>query len=167
MEPRTDTVDRIESLIAPTVVEMGFAIVRVLISGTNRPRLQVMAERSDGRAMTIDHCAEISRAISSLLDLEDPIAGAYTLEVSSPGLDRPLVRLADFERFAGREAKVTTRFLLDGRRRFRGRLLGALGETVRIEVEGRPVDLPFGEITKAKLILTDELLAPRREGQER
>jgi ribosome maturation factor RimP len=150
--------ERIEQLIAPTVEEMGFSIVRVLLSGGDRLRLQVMAERQDGRAMVVDDCADLSRAISALLDVEDPIAGAYTLEVSSPGIDRPLVRPRDFERFAGHEARIEMNVTIAGRRRFRGRLLGLKGDVVRVSVEGEEIELPFSGISKAKLVLTEELL---------
>jgi ribosome maturation factor RimP len=150
---------RIEELIAAPLDDMGYELVRVQISGTQRHTLQVMAERRDGRGMTVDDCAAISRELSALLDVEDPIGGSYTLEVSSPGLDRPLTRPKDFERFAGLEARVELHGPRDGRRRFRGRLKGLEGNMVRIDVEGETVELPFADIQRAKLILTDELLA--------
>ena len=150
---------RIERRITPTGEALGFTVVRVQISGGQRPRLQVMAERRDGKAMMVDDCADISRAIAAVLEVEDPIAGAFTLEVSSPGIDRPLVRLGDFERFAGFEAKVETNRPVGGRRRFRGRLVGVAGQVVRIQVKGATVDLPYADIGRAKLLLTDELLA--------
>lgn len=154
---------RLERLIAPSVEAMGFDVVRVMLTGTSRPVLQVMVERRDGAGMTVDDCAGISRAISALLDVEDPVAGGYTLEVSSPGLDRPLVRLGDFARFAGHEAKVETLRPIDGRRRFRGRLLGVDEGTVRILVDGVSRDLPYPDIQRAKLILTDDLIAGAEE----
>ena len=98
----------VEHLIGPSIEAMGYQVVRVLISGKHRPRLQIMVERSDGAGMTVDHCATVSRAIEAILDVEDPIIGSYELEVSSPGVDRPLTRLADFERFVGLKAKVET-----------------------------------------------------------
>lgn len=125
---------RIEALITPAVQAMGYDVVRVLVSGQQRPVLQVMAERVDGAPMTVDDCADISRALSALLDVEDPITGAYTLEVSSPGIDRPLTRLADFVRFAGFEARVESALPIDGRKRFRGTLMGVQDEQVRIAV---------------------------------
>jgi len=150
----------VERLIAPTLDAMGFDIVRVQLSGDRRPRLQIMAEHSDGREMNVDDCAEISRAVSALLDVEDPIAGAYSLEVSSPGIDRPLVALGDYERFAGHLAKVETRVPVDGRKRFRGSLAGVEGGQVRLDlVDDGSVLLPFEQISRAKLIITDELLA--------
>ncbi|MBE0530510.1 MAG: ribosome maturation factor RimP [Rhodospirillales bacterium] len=150
--------ERVEQLIAPTVEDMGFSIVRVQLSGGDRLQLQVMVERQDGQAMVVDNCADLSRAISAILDVEDPIADAYTLEVSSPGIDRPLVRLRDFERFAGHEARIETNVSVNGRRRFRGRVLGIEGDVVRVAVEGEDIEVPFSAISKAKLVLTDELL---------
>ncbi len=154
---------RIETLIEPVVRDLGFEIVRVQVSGQKRRHLQIMAERRPesgvGDAMTVDDCATISRAVSAILDLEDPIGGAYDLEVSSPGIDRPLVRPADFARFAGFEAKVETFRPIDGRKRFRGRLLGLDGDTVLIMIDDGPRELPYPEIQRAKLIMTDELLA--------
>ena len=149
----------IERLIAPTLGDMGFDIVRVQLGGGQRQLLQVMAERGDGGGMTVDDCAEISRAVSALLDVADPIAGAYTLEVSSPGIDRPLTRLGDFERFAGFEAKLELRIPLKGRRRFRGRLLGLEGAQVRLATDDGELRLSFDDLAKAKLVLTDELIA--------
>ncbi len=149
-----------QGIIAPTVAAMGYEIVRVQLSGGRRPVLQVMAERVDGAAMTVDDCADISRTVSALLDVEDPISGAYHLEVSSPGIDRPLTRLKDFERYAGFEARIETKALIDGRRRFKGVLKGIAGERVRVETEdGAVAELPFGGILRAKLVLTDALIA--------
>jgi len=154
-----DLAGRVEALIGPIVEAMGFSLVRVQILGRSRPRLQVMAERTDGESMLVEDCAAISRAVSAVLDVEDPIAGAYTLEVSSPGIDRPLVRLADFDRFAGFEAKVEMDLAVDGRRRFQGRLLGTEGDAVRLRMEDSEVVLPYADIRRAKLVLTEELLA--------
>ena len=98
--------DRIAEMVRPTIEALGYSLVRVQILGRQRPRLQVMAERSDGRPMMVEDCASLSRSISAVLDVEDPIAAPYTLEVSSPGIDRPLVRLADYDRFAGFEARI-------------------------------------------------------------
>lgn len=150
---------QIERMIAPSLAAMGYDIVRVLLTGGQRPTLQVMAERADGQDMSVDDCAEISRAVSALLDVEDPIAGAYTLEVSSPGIDRPLTRPADFQRFAGFEARVETRQPVEGRKRFRGRLLGLEGDSVRIATPEGEAALPVDDILRAKLVLTDELIA--------
>lgn len=153
-----DLAQRVRTLIEPTVVAMGYDIVRIVLSGKQQPRLQIMAEARDGSGMTADRCAEISRAVSAILEADDPIDSAYTLEVSSPGIDRPLVRLGDFERFAGFEARVETASAIDGRRKFTGRLLGVDGETVRIDAEGAPVAVPFADIRRAKLVLNDALL---------
>ena len=161
-----DLAQRIEKLIAPTVGAMGFDIVRVQLSGQQRPRLQIMAERKDGQSITVEDCAELSRAIAAVLDVDDPITEAYTLEVSSPGIDRPLVRLADFERFAGFDARVETASPVDGRKRFRGRLLGTVGDAVRVDLGDGVHDIPYGAIARAKLILTDELLAAASRNQQ-
>jgi ribosome maturation factor RimP len=154
-----DSSKRIESIIAPSLDEMGFDVVRVRLMGVQRRTLQVMVERRDGANLTVDDCATVSRAISALLDVEDPIEGAFTLEVSSPGLDRPLTRPADYDRFAGLEAKVELNRLVDGRRRFRGRIIGLFDGAVRIDSESRIAEFPFEDIERAKLVLTDELLA--------
>ena len=161
-----DQPGRVERCIAPAMEDMGYELVRVLLSGKQRPRLQIMAERIDGTPMTVEDCAGISRHISALLDVDDPINGTYTLEVSSPGIDRPLVRLKDFDRFAGFEARIETSRPIDGRKRFRGRLLGVEGETVRVDVEGSTADLPYADIQRAKLIMTDDLLAATQGQQE-
>jgi ribosome maturation factor RimP len=151
---------RIERLLAPSLEAMGFEVVRIQLSGGRSPTLQVMAERLDRAPMTVDDCAAISRTVSALLDVEDPLEGSYTLEVSSPGIDRPLVRPQDFERFAGFEVRAETSVPVDGRRRFRGRLLGLEAGMVRIALEGaEAVTLPYDTILKARLVLTDELLA--------
>ena len=150
---------QIERMIAPSLAAMGYDIVRVLLTGGQRPTLQVMAERTDGQDMSVDDCAEISRAVSALLDVEDPIAGPYTLEVSSPGIDRPLTRPVDFQRFAGFEARVETRQPGEGRKRFRGRLLGLEGDSIRIVTPEGEAALPVDDILRAKLVLTDELIA--------
>lgn len=149
----------VEKLIAPSLTAMGYDIVRVLLLGSRRPRLQIMAERSDGTGMVVDDCAKVSRAVGAILDVENPIAGPYELEVSSPGIDRPLTRLADFDRFAGFEAKIEMGAPIEGRRRWAGHLLGLDGERVRLETESGEVTLPFAGIVKAKLLLTDELIA--------
>ena len=149
----------VERLIAPAVEAMGYDIVRVLLSGKQRPRLQIMAERHDSAGMVVKDCVALSRAIEAILDVEDPIVESYELEVSSPGIDRPLTRAADFERFAGFEAKLETAPPYEGRRRWIGRLLGLEGETVRIETKEGEVALPCAAIAKAKLVLTDDLIA--------
>ncbi len=149
----------VERLIAPAVAAMGYDIVRVLLSGKQRPRLQIMAERQDGAGMLVEDCVALSRAIEAILDVEDPIAKAYELEVSSPGIDRPLTRSADFERFAGFQVKLETSPPHEGRRRWIGRLVALEGEMVRIETDEGEVALPCTAIAKAKLVLTDDLVA--------
>lgn len=151
--------ERIAEMVRPTIEALGYSLVRVQILGQHRPRLQVMAERSDGQPMMVDDCATLSRSISAVLDVEDPIATTYTLEVSSPGIDRPLVKLADYDRFAGFEARVELARPIEGRRRFRGRLLGTAGEQVRLLVDGADVEVHYADIQRGKLLLTDELLA--------
>jgi len=149
----------VERLIAPSLTAAGYEIVRVAFVGGPNGALQVMIERSDRRHLTVDDCADVSRAVSALLDVEDTIDGPYTLEVSSPGIDRPLTRPEDFTRFAGFEAKLETRAPIDGRKRFRGRLIGLEGDRVRIAtLEGESL-LPLQELQRAKLVLTDELIA--------
>ena len=152
---------RIASLIEPTLVAMGYELVRVRLSGGQRLSLQIMAERADRVAMTVEDCADISRTVAAVLDVEDPISGGYELEVSSPGIDRPLVKAGDFDRFAGREAKIETRSPVKGRKRFRGRLLGLADGLVRIDLADGSGEaaLAFESIEKAKLILTDDLLS--------
>ncbi|MDP6709067.1 MAG: ribosome maturation factor RimP [Alphaproteobacteria bacterium] len=170
MSTRQDEVAGVEHLIAPSVEAMGYALVRVRFMGDQqRPTLQVMAERMDGAEMCVDDCAELSRTISALLDVEDPLPGSYLLEVSSPGIDRPLVKAADFERFAGHEAKLECRRAQDGRKRFRGRLLGLEGEVVRLALadgSGETAEIPLADLAEAKLVLTDELIetALKRRG---
>ena len=156
----------VERLIAPAIEAMGYDIVRVQLSGGDRLRLQIMAERrSDGR-MNVDDCAEVSRAVAAILDVEDPIDSAYTLEVSSPGIDRPLTRLADFDRFAGFEVRAETALPVDGRRRFRGRLLGTRGGDIVMVCDDSEITVPFADLQKAKLVLTDELIAASRQADE-
>jgi ribosome maturation factor RimP len=163
---------RVAGIIEPTLQSMGLRLVRVKFTGGS---LQIMAERPDG-TMTIDDCAALSRAISPVLDVEDPIQGSYNLEVSSPGIDRPLVRLEDFERWAGHLARVELKAPLTpdqgfgSRRRFRGTIEAADGDTIRLALpaDGKPgepteVKLEFDNISDAKLVLTDELLALAKE----
>lgn len=150
---------KISELIAPSLDALGYELVRIKVNGQASRTLQIMAERKDRRDMTVDDCAEISRNVSAILDVEDPIPGAYDLEVSSPGIDRPLVRKDDFERFAGQVARVETDRPIDGRRRFRGRLIGLDGDAVAIDCDGTEARIPFDEIVRAKLLMTDELIA--------
>ena len=154
-----DRIRQVTELIEPTLRDMGLELVRVLVSGGQRPTLQIMVERGDQAPTTLDACAKVSHAVSALLDVADPLPGAYRLEVTSPGLDRPLVRRADYERFAGLEARLETELPIEGRRRFRGRLLGLAGDQIRLALPEGEMSIPFDAIKKAKLVLTDELLA--------
>ena len=152
---------RLAEIIGPVLEDMGFELVRVRLMGGKSATLQIMAERPDG-GIEVDECAEISTAVSATLDVEDPIEDAYTLEVSSPGIDRPLTRLKDFEKWEGYEAKLETAEMIDGRRRFKGALQGVEdGEVlIEIEVNGEPaiIGLQFDWLSDAKLVLTDDLI---------
>lgn len=150
--------DRIAALIEPSLAAMGYDLVRVQIDGKRQLRLQIMAERSDGSGMGVEDCAALSRHVSALLEVEDPIEGSYTLEVSSPGIDRPLMKAADYTRFAGHVAKVEMRTARDNRRRYTGTIKGLEGETVVLDTDEGSVSLPLAEIERAKLVLTDALL---------
>ncbi len=153
------TADDITPIIEPSLTAMGYRVVRVAFLGARRATLQIMAERLDDAAMTVDDCTAISRSVSALLDVADPIAGAYMLEVSSPGIDRPLTRPEDYDRFAGFEAKIELGQPVDGRKRFRGRILGRADDLVRLHDDSGEVHLPIAGIAKAKLVITDDLLA--------
>jgi len=152
---------RLAEIITPVIEDLGFELVRVRLMGGNSKTLQIMAERSGG-GIEVDDCAEISTAVSATLDVEDPIEEAYTLEVSSPGIDRPLTRLKDFDRWGGYEAKLETAELIDGRKRFKGQLHGTENDEVLVEIniDGQPstIGLKFDWLTEAKLILTDDLV---------
>nr|WP_184434735.1 ribosome maturation factor RimP [Roseospira goensis] len=153
------------ALVIPTLEAMGYEPVRILLMGKQRKILQVMADRGDGAPMTVEDCEAVSRALSAVLDVDDPIRGAYDLEVSSPGVDRPLTRRHDFERFAGLEARLEADVAVDGRRRVKGRLRGVsaddevIVETAEPGPEGQAEwRVPLAALTKAKLVLTDELI---------
>jgi ribosome maturation factor RimP len=160
---------RITEIITPTIEDMGYEVVRVRLMTGKESILQIMAQKPDG-TIEVDDCAQISTAVSALLDVEDPILDAYTLEVSSPGIDRPLTRLKDFDQWDGFEAKIETEELIDGRRRFKGALRGTEGDEVLIEIEenGEPVTigLKFDWLTDAKLVLTDELIRDVLKGRK-
>lgn len=145
--------DRIAAMIEPVLAATGYEIVRVQLGGGRRsPTLQIMCDRLDGQPLTLEDCAGISRLASAVLDVEDPIAGEYTLEVSSPGLDRPLTRPKDFERFAGAEARIELSRPVEGRRRFRGVLRGLDGEAVILETGDGARRLALADIEKARLL---------------
>ena len=155
---------RVAAIVEPVLIASGYRLVRVKVSGLDGCTVQIMAERPDG-TMKVEDCEIVSRALSPVLDVSDPIDRAYRLEVSSPGMDRPLVRRSDFERFAGHELKVEMAVAINGRRRFRGLLLGVEGETARIRRsdaapgEDGEVVLPIEDMSEAKLVLTDALIA--------
>ncbi len=148
---------RLAEIVEPTIEGMGYELVRVRLMGGQSKTLQIMADRPEGRIEVAD-CAKISTAVSAVLDVEDPLVDAYTLEVSSPGIDRPLTRLKDFETWAGFEAKLETAELIDGRKRFKGQLAGTDGNEVLIEIEEGTIGLQFDWLADAKLVLTDELI---------
>jgi ribosome maturation factor RimP len=158
----------VERLIAPSVEAMGFRLVQLSLTGDpdgggRQPTLQVLAEPLADDEMNVDMCAELSRAISAILDVEDPISTGYLLEVSSPGVDRPLVSMEDFERYAGYQARIEAANPINERRRFVGRLLGISDALVNISVTDsdesvKEFAIPFDAIARAKLVLTDELI---------
>lgn len=154
---QTPLEEKIRLLLAPSIEAMGYALVRVRMQEGSRARLlQIIAERADGQAMTITDCEQISHAASALLDVEDPISGAYQLEVSSPGLDRPLVSLADFIRFTGSEAKCETALPVAGRKRFRGKILGVEEGVVRLQTPEGEAALAFSNLRSAKIMPAEE-----------
>jgi ribosome maturation factor RimP len=157
--------EKVWNLTEPSIEDMGFQIVRIQITGEQNKLLQVMVEHKDAREMVVNDCAVVSRAIAVVLDAHDPIKGAYTLEVSSPGIDRPLVRCDDYRRFAGFEAKVEMDCLIEGQKKFRGRLIGIDNELVRMKIDEQEVSLPFSDIRRAKLVITDDLIAAGQAGQ--
>ena len=152
---------RLAEIVTPVIEDLGFELVRLRLMGGNTPTLQIMAQRPDG-GIEVDECARISTEISATLDVEDPILDAYTLEVSSPGIDRPLTRLKDFDLFEGYDARLETLELIDGRRRWKGVLAGVEDDEVLINIEQGgetvTVGLQFDWLADAKLILTDELI---------
>lgn len=170
---------RVATIVEPVIQDLGYRLVRIKITSNNGCTVQVMAERPDG-TMGVDDCEAVSRAISPALDVDDPIDRAYNLEVSSPGIDRPLVRVGDFTRWAGHEAKIEMAVPLDGRKRFRGMIRGVEGDLALVELpdvkagEDPVVRLPIEDIGEARLVLTDDLIreslrrgmAPSQEGTE-
>jgi ribosome maturation factor RimP len=149
----------IEQLIEPSLDGLGYRIVRVVLTGGRGATLQVMAERLDDAPMSVEDCALISHSVSALLDVNDPIAGTYCLEVSSPGIDRPLLKSADYDRFSGREAKIELSVPLCGRRRFRGRLLGVEDGTIRLATAAGEERLPLAAVARANLVFADPVAA--------
>jgi ribosome maturation factor RimP len=164
----------IERLIEPIAGALGYALVRVRMTGAQRPVLQVMAEREDG-TMNVDDCARLSRAISEAFEAEDPIDREYVLEVSSPGIDRPLTRRKDFEDYSGHQVRLDLKAPMDGRKRLKGVIRGMQGDDVILDIQlaenaaASPLAVPYQSIGEAKLVLTDELVAidlKRRKAQD-
>ncbi len=156
---------KVFEIINPVVESMGFEIVRIRLMGGKTPILQIMAQKPDG-TIEVDDCAEISGTVSALLDVEDPIIEAYTLEVSSPGIDRPLTRLKDFDQWNGYVAKIETENLIDGRRRFKGDLAGTDDDEVLVTIEEGTIGLKFDWLADAKLVLTDDLIRDVLKGRK-
>ena len=156
---------RVAAIATPVLNDLGYRLVRVRVSGTSGCTVQIMAERPDG-SMSIEDCETASRALSPVFDAEDPIDREYRLELSSPGIDRPLVRLSDFARHAGHEMKVEMAVAIEGRKRFRGLLLGTEGESARLRPRDKDIVageiaevlLPIAEMAEARLVLTDDLI---------
>lgn len=152
------TIDRrMADIITPVIEDLGFELVRVRLMGGKTKTLQIMAERPEG-GIEVDECARISHAISAVLDVEDPIEDPYALEVSSPGIDRPLTRPKHFAAYEGYEVKIETADMIDGRKRFKGVLAGLEGDDILINIEEGTVGLQFDWLVDAKLVLTDELI---------
>ncbi|MEM8579862.1 MAG: ribosome maturation factor RimP [Pseudomonadota bacterium] len=148
---------RLAEIVQPVIEDLGYELVRLRVMSGKTKTLQIMAEKPDG-GIEVDDCAAISTAVSATLDVEDPIEDNYTLEVSSPGIDRPLTRLKDFAAWEGYEAKIETTELIDGRRRFKGLLAGTEGDEVLIEIEEGTIGLEYEWLSDAKLVLTDDLI---------
>ncbi|MBN8901890.1 MAG: ribosome maturation factor RimP [Rhodospirillales bacterium 69-11] len=150
---------RLAAIVGPTLDGMGYELVRVAVLGRERPTVQIMADRADGSQISIEDCEAISHAVGAVLDVEDPLPGAWQLEVSSAGIDRPLTRAKDWTRFAGHQARVEMQFPVDGRKRFAGVVLGADGDVARLRLDdGAEVSLRLDAIRRAKLVLTDALI---------
>lgn len=150
----------LQELLEPTINNMGYDVVRIITIGNVNPTLQIMIERKDRKNIVVDDCAEVSRAVSVILDEKDPISGRYNLEVSSPGLDRPLTTLENFVRFIGFEAKIETDTEIEKRKRFKGRIVNVdENDNIILSMDEQEYTIPFDAVSKAKLLLTDELLA--------
>jgi ribosome maturation factor RimP len=158
--PNTSLEARLAAIVSPTLEGMGYELVRVMVLGRDRPTVQVMADRADGSQITVADCEAISHALGAVLDVEDPMPGAWSLEISSAGIDRPLTRIKDWNRFAGHLARAETNEPIDGRRRFSGTALGADATAARLRLDdGNEIVLPLHAIRRAKLLLTDALIA--------
>lgn len=156
---RTPLEDKITDLTAPVLSGMGYALVQIRVTSDDGQTVRILAEDSAGN-LGIADCAKISRALSALFDVEDPIPGAYRLEVSSPGIDRPLVRAGDFTKYAGKDVKIELDIPLNGQKKFRGILRGESGGKVALDTDNGAVELPLGDIAKAKLVMGEALLGP-------
>jgi ribosome maturation factor RimP len=158
-EPPTTLEDKLAAIIVPRLESMGFELVRVSVLGRERPIVQIMADRADGSQISVEDCQQISHDISVAIDVDDPIPGAWTLEVSSAGIDRPLTRVKDWNRFAGHLVRVETFFPQNGRKRFSGVVLGADETAARMRLDdGLEVVIRHADIRRAKLVLTDALI---------
>ncbi len=168
MKTKTETDKRVLRLIEPAANDMGFDVVRVRVMAGKRSTLQIMAARQTDGLMDVDDCANLSNAVSSIMEVEDPLRDAYVLEVSSPGLDRPLTSLKDFDFYAGYLARIELDRLVEGRKRFRGVLAGIDGDNVDINLDGDDdtAQIPFDWISDAKLLITDELIKAGQEKKE-
>jgi ribosome maturation factor RimP len=153
-----ELIETITKAVEPALSDMGYELVRVAINGAEMKTVQIMAERADRQDMTVDDCEKISHTASALLDVADPFNGRWVLEVSSPGIDRPLVKPADYDRFKGEEAKVELVNDIDGRKRFKGILKGIEGTKISMDFEGQEISFDFADVAKAKLTFKDETL---------
>ena len=154
-----DVVEKISAMVAPSLGAMGYDIVLLKLMDGKRKTLSLMAERKDERIMSFDDCAEISRTVSALMDVEDPITSAYDLEVCSPGLDRPLVKFADYVRHVNYEIKLETLIPIEGRKRFRGVIMGAKDNVIAMKCDEASYEITFNNVRSAKLVMTDALMA--------
>ena len=160
----THGIEKIEEMVCPSIVGAGYDLIQIKFLDEQKKTLQIMIERRDRSPITLDDCAIVSRVVSPLLDVGDPVPNSYTLEVSSPGIERPLVKVEDFERFVGFKAAVETKHSISGRKKFRGIISSVIGSSIRIEIDGKNLCFPFEGIRQASLIITDELIeASRRE----
>ena len=166
MKDNFNVESKVADLVDPTLKAMGYRLVRVRMVGSQNKTMQVMAERVDEVNMTVEDCALISREVSNILDVVNPVEEAYSLEISSPGIDRPLVSPSDFDRYSGFDAKIEMVNTIDGRKRFKGQLLGIKDNFVRICIEEGTADLPFEGIKRAKLTLSDEIFKVATKGAE-
>ena len=154
----------LQDMLEPEINRLGFDVVRIMTIGQKNPTLQIMIERKDRNDIVVEDCATVSRAVSEILDEKDPIKDRYNLEVSSPGLDRPLTSLEHFRRFAGYDAKIETSVEIDTRQRFKGKIISVDDkENIRFDMDGKEWLIPFDAVSKAKLLITDELLAKYAE----